>query len=220
MASDLNPTARASEARGLAVKSSNPKDLLAVNRLPLWLIPPPAKVHQALAHLDGAKKYGPYNWRNEAVSYMQYISAVQRHLDDIIDGEDYAADSKVHHLGHAQAGLNIIADAMANGNLIDDRPAPGPCPVMHEGVQDFIAGVRDHYLDTPEKIGPDYERALGLTHLLRRAMELEEHEAPVEPDNACIEGDDLQRDASFLTDGELVDEVLSRGIDMTRHYRP
>lgn len=147
--SDLNPVARESLARGIEVKSTNPKDILAVGRVPLWLIPPPAKVHQALAHLDGAKKYGPYNWREEGVSFMQYVSAAQRHVDDLIDGEDYAHDSHVHHAGHAIATLNIILDSIALGNLIDDRPHHGAAPYMHRAVQPFLQGVSNKYHVNP-----------------------------------------------------------------------
>lgn len=137
---NLNPTALANAARGLEVKSTNPKDILAVNRVPLWLVPPSAMVHQALAHLFGAVKYGPYNWRAEGVSFMTYISAAQRHLNDMIDGEDCADDSGAHHAGHAIACLNIILDAKSLGNLIDDRPTQGACPRMHQDVQPYMAG--------------------------------------------------------------------------------
>ena len=143
--SDLNPTAQASAARGLEIKSTNPKDLLAVNRVPLWLIPPAGTIHAALAHLFGAKKYGPYNWRAEGVSYMTYISAAQRHLNDIIDGEDCANDSGAHHAGHAIACLNIILDAKSMGNLVDDRPTAGSCPAMHQNVQAYLAGEVPNY---------------------------------------------------------------------------
>lgn len=205
MASDLNPIAAANAARGLQIKSTNPKDILAVNRVPLWLIPPTAKVHQALGHLDGAIKYGPYNWRDEAVSYMQYVSAAQRHLDDIIDGEDYAHDSQVHHAAHAIATLNIILDAMALGNLIDDRPTAGVAPLMHLGAQPFISGELDFYLDTPAKI---------------ETLNPPEYDYVPSGDNAAVEGGLVDPPLSEASDGELADEVMHRGLDLSDLYRP
>ena len=196
--SDLNSIAVESRARGLEVKSTNPKDILAVNRTPLWLIPPSAKVHQALAHLDGAIKYGPYNWREEGVSYMQYVSAAQRHLDDIIDGESFAHDSNVHHAGHAIATLNIILDAMALGNLIDDRPSKGVAPLMHRGVQPFLGGVLDAYPCTP--------RLLGLLD--------SDDGGPGNGNNAQVEGGTV---LDGFTDQEIMDEVEHRGLDTYRH---
>ena len=53
---------------------------------------------------------------------MGYIGAMKRHLDALLDGEDEAHDSGVHHLGHVNATTAILLDAMECGKLIDDRP--------------------------------------------------------------------------------------------------
>lgn len=112
----------------METKSSNPKDILAKSeqRVLLHLIPSPALIEAALAFMDGARKYGPYNWRKEGVSAATYISAALRHTRGWLDGEELAADSRVHHLGHAIACLAILLDAQAVGNLVDDRPLPAP----------------------------------------------------------------------------------------------
>lgn len=145
------------DPKGLSTKSTNPKDILGVNRTPLWLIPGPAKIHQALAHLDGAKKYGPYNWRTEGVCASIYISGIGRHLDDYLDGEDYAHDSQVHHLGHLIAGANIILDSLAQGNFIDDRPPPAPTAQMHEQTKLWLSGKAPNYdlLAELDRVAPD-----------------------------------------------------------------
>ena len=75
--------------------------------------------------MDGAEKYGPYNWREKKVPARTYIAAAQRHLADFLDGEALATDSGVHHLGHVIGCCAIVLDAMETGNLIDDRPKPG-----------------------------------------------------------------------------------------------
>lgn len=117
---------------------SNPKDLLGQQRVPLWLIPGPALIHQALAHRNGAVKYGPFNWRENGVHVSIYTSAAMRHLLDYIDGEDRAVDSRVHHLAHAAACCNILLDCTELGNLIDDRPLPAPTAGLSERARHFI----------------------------------------------------------------------------------
>ncbi len=103
----------------------NPKDLAALGRVPLHLIPAAGRIHGALACLDGAyvKGYGPYNWREKPISYMGYLGAISRHVDCLIDREEIAHDSGVHHLGHINATTAILLDAALHGTLIDDRPA-------------------------------------------------------------------------------------------------
>lgn len=106
----------------------NPKDLLGVKKAPLHLVPPALRILAAPAMAVGAERYGPYNWREKPVKMSVYLAALQRHIDALWDGEDYAEDSGVRHDAHAAACLAIIADARGVGNLIDDRPAKGPAP--------------------------------------------------------------------------------------------
>lgn len=106
-------------------EGTNPKDRVGSAKVPLHLIPPVSKVYQALAMADGAYKYDPYNWRETKVRMTVYIDAIERHLDALKDGEDFAPDSTVHHLGHILAGAGIMVDALEAGTLVDDRPHRG-----------------------------------------------------------------------------------------------
>lgn len=110
----------------MAEDNTNPKDRLGAKKVNLHLVPPASKIYQALAMENGAKKYGPYNWRDKKVQLSIYISAIQRHVDAFFDGEELAEDSGVPHLAHAIANLGIIIDALETGCLIDDRPIKGP----------------------------------------------------------------------------------------------
>lgn len=103
----------------------NPKDALGLAKPDLSLVPPAALLHTASAMMDGAAKYGPYNWRENAVLARVYVSAAMRHLQQFLDGEDIDPTSGVHHLGHASACCAILLDARETGNLSDDRPKPG-----------------------------------------------------------------------------------------------
>jgi len=104
---------------------NNPKSLQGSKKVPLELVPPTAIHYCAMAMEDGARKYGPYNWRKIPVSVTPYYAAAKRHLDAFFDGEECASDSGVEHVAHAMACCAILLDAMACGVLIDDRPPPG-----------------------------------------------------------------------------------------------
>jgi hypothetical protein len=106
--------------------STNPKDALGVRKAPLRLVPPALAIEVAPAMANGADKYGAYNWREKDVRATVYGEAILRHLFAWMDGEDRATDSGVKHLGHLGACVAILLDAEANGNLVDDRPDPGP----------------------------------------------------------------------------------------------
>lgn len=112
----------------------NPKDLVGRAKIDLSLFPPAGFIHGAHAFMDGARKYGPYNWREKRVSARVYLSAAMRHLNDFLDGEDRALDSEVNHLGHAIACCAIILDAFETGNLIDDRPVKGVAASLLEAL--------------------------------------------------------------------------------------
>lgn len=112
----------------------NPKTAIGVSKLPLHLVPPVAVGYLAMALADGAKKYGPYNWREKRISSSVYHAAAKRHLDAWWDGEDLAPDSKVHHLAHAMACLALILDGQSIGKLNDDRPPRGAMPAL---LQDY-----------------------------------------------------------------------------------
>ncbi|QQO90795.1 hypothetical protein [Pseudomonas phage Bertil] len=102
----------------------NPKSLQGAKKYSLRYIPLPANIEINRALEDGAKKYGPANWRETGVAATVYVDAALRHLAQWFDGgQKNASDSGVHNLGHAMACLAILVDAEANGKLIDDRPA-------------------------------------------------------------------------------------------------
>lgn len=115
---------------------NNPKTAIGVTKVPLHLVPPSAKYFLAEALADGARKYGPYNWRQFPISISVYKGAMERHLDAFWDGEDLAQDSKVHHLAHAMACAALMLDAMTLGILQDDRPLPGKASELQKIYQE------------------------------------------------------------------------------------
>lgn len=102
-------------------KADNPKDLIGNTKLGLRHVPLGAIYEAAVAMDDGARKYGPFNWRDHPVRADVYTDAAKRHIDAWIHGEERADDSGAHHLGHAVACLLILMDAQHHDTLKDNR---------------------------------------------------------------------------------------------------
>lgn len=139
---------------------NNPKTAIGVTKVPLHLVPPSAKHYLALALADGARKYGPYNWRDASISVSVYKAALERHMDAFWDGEDFAPDSGLHHVAHAMACCALILDAMTLDRLNDDRPTRGASP----GLQAAYAAKPDPAMP---KIVSEAEAAAIKRDLLR-----------------------------------------------------
>ena len=105
---------------------SNPKQAYGDLKVPLALIPAPALILMADVFKEGARKYGPYNWRDDPVESMTYLHAALRHIYSFLDGEELDPESGGKpHLAHAMASLAILLDAAVTGNLLDNRPKRG-----------------------------------------------------------------------------------------------
>jgi Domain of unknown function (DUF5664) len=100
----------------------NPKDLFGAKKVSISKLPSVAVLHGAHAMMDGADKYGAFNWRDKPVVASIYVDAAQRHLLAWFEGQEEAEDSGVHHLGHAIACCAILLDAQENCSMVDDRP--------------------------------------------------------------------------------------------------
>jgi hypothetical protein len=107
---------------GAQLPDTNPKTAFGVQKTPMHLVPPSALLEVANVFGLGAKKYGPYNWREHAVSSSVYQAAALRHLMAWWDGENCDPESGQSHLAHAIACLSIIIDAAKHQKLNDDRP--------------------------------------------------------------------------------------------------
>lgn len=163
---------------------TNPKDRVGQSKIDLSLFPPAAHIHGAHAFMDGARKYGAYNWREKQVRARVYISAAQRHLADFLDRQDIAEDSGVHHLGHVIACCGIILDAIETGNLIDDRPVTGAAAAILDRLNAAILAratpqpadvatsrivvASTPTITIPDGLSAEVERAVSAT--LRRVM--------------------------------------------------
>jgi hypothetical protein len=111
---------------------NNPKTAFGAKKIPLEYVPPSAIHALAEAFSDGAKKYGPYNWREKSISSSVYYGAALRHLTAWWDGEDIAEDSGIAHLHHAMACIGMLIDGKSVGKLNDNRPPKGAATQMQK----------------------------------------------------------------------------------------
>lgn len=78
------------------------------------------EIHDGMA--EGARKYGPYNWRDVPIEVSDYYDSLNRHMSAWWEGEDIDPDSGVNHISKAITGLIVLRDAMLHGTAVDDRP--------------------------------------------------------------------------------------------------
>jgi hypothetical protein len=128
-------------------KPTNPKDMAAVAKLPLHLVPSTLQIFAALAFAEGASKYGAYNWRAAGVRASVYISAMERHLAKWKNGEECDATTGVSHLASILACAGIILDARLCGKLTDDRPPLAPVSPLIDGLEQEVRRVYDLFAD-------------------------------------------------------------------------
>lgn len=129
-------------------KASNPKDIIGSGKLPLELVPDTLVAHASLAFLEGALKYGRFNWRIAGVRASIYRAAAQRHLAKWWNGEWADAKTGVPHLASAIACLGIILDALEADKLTDDRPPSLPYfSGMTDSMSEDVARLKVLYAD-------------------------------------------------------------------------
>lgn len=130
--------------------SENPKDAIGGRKAPLSLVPWTLVVCAARALLEGALKYGRFNWRMCGVRGSIYLDAIKRHIAKYENGQDADPKTQVHHLDSAIGCLTIMRDAMLYGKFTDDRP---PCPDpdamarLIDGEEEIVAHLKDTFKD-------------------------------------------------------------------------
>jgi hypothetical protein len=120
-------------------EGTNPKDLLGLKKAPLRLVPSSLILRVARVMALGAKKYGPFNWREKKIRLTVYTEAAMRHLLAFQDGEEFDPESGESHAAHVAACMGILLDAEACNCLVDDRHQ-GPAADLLLEIQDRVAG--------------------------------------------------------------------------------
>lgn len=139
----------------------NPKTALGIAKPGAYYTPDIPHLEYSMAHMQGAFKYGPFNWRDDPVSISTYYEAAGRHMALFKAGQRNASDTGIHHLAHAMCCLSIIIDAEAHGTLIDDRYFPridaisqNPDQILEtyiESAQPRLKAIREKWYGYAEK---------------------------------------------------------------------
>lgn len=126
-------------------KLTNPKDAIGCDKAPMSTVPAGVMAEVGLALLEGAAKYGRYNYRAMGVRSTIYYDATMRHLIAWFEGEDIDPDSGLSHITKAIASLVVLRDAMRNGKVTDDRPPISPVgyPELNKQAADIISRHAD-----------------------------------------------------------------------------
>ena len=131
----------------IEVKDTNPKDAIGSSKLPMHLIPGSAKAALALAFLEGALKYGKYNWRVAGVRASIYMDAMERHLEKWKNGEDEDPLTRVPHLASIMACAAILIDSALVGKCVDDRPPKADVGGYIDNLAVHVRYLQDLYKD-------------------------------------------------------------------------
>lgn len=114
------------ETKTTKSKPSNPKGILSAAKAPMSCVPAVVMAEIGVAMLEGAAKYGRYNYRVSGVRAAVYYDATMRHLMAWWEGQDTDPDSGLSHITKAITSLVVLRDAMIQGMVEDDRPPRSP----------------------------------------------------------------------------------------------
>lgn len=125
--------------------SVNPKEACGQAKTGLHTTPPRVLLELGAAMSEGAKKYGPYNYRDTAIRSSIYFDAVMRHMYAWWEGEDIDPDSGLPHVVKAMSSLVVLRDSQIGGICLDDRPRKTDPKVLHYligGQREERAGIQ------------------------------------------------------------------------------
>lgn len=130
-----------------AAKPSNPKDAFGSAKVPVGLAPDTALQEMALAFLEGATKYGRYNWRVVGVRASIYNDAMERHRMKWWNGQNRDPVTRVRELASVMACCAILIDSEICGVLNDDRPPMAPMGELLDINMQVVAHLKDLFKD-------------------------------------------------------------------------
>jgi hypothetical protein len=128
-------------------KPTNPKDMIGSGKIPLGLVPDTIDVDVSMAFLEGALKYGRYNWRIAGVRASIYREAMHRHMMKWWNGQNKDPKTQVKHLASVIACAGILLDAELCGKLEDDRPPAAPIDRLIDGLEKPVAHLKEVFKD-------------------------------------------------------------------------
>lgn len=142
----IDPLTDSYEALTFApLPKENPKDAIGSRKAPLSVVPMGVIAEVGVALLEGACKYGRFNWRGAGIRSSVYFDATMRHLVDWQEGVDLDPDSGLSHITKAIASLVVLRDAQLQSMCTDDRP-PRSAP-FYPALNAAAAAVIEKHAD-------------------------------------------------------------------------
>lgn len=132
-------------------KPTNPKDAIGSDKLPFGLVPSTIRTFAALGMLEGACKYGRYNFRAVGVRASIYYDALQRHIESWWNGEDCDPNTGIPHMASALSCIAILLDAGVIGKLTDDRPPKAPIGDLIRSMNAEVPRIKEMFKDCNPK---------------------------------------------------------------------
>ena len=124
----------------------NPKEIAGSVKNPHCCVSLAVMAEVGIAMMEGARKYGRYNYRDTVITASIYYDAVRRHIDLWWEGEDIDPESGIHHITKAIAGLTVLRDGLIQNKVDDDRPPITP-PEHWKYIKKITATVLKKYPD-------------------------------------------------------------------------
>jgi len=128
-------------------KATNPKDSIGSTKLTPSLVPSTMVAFASLGMLEGACKYGRYNYRIAGVRASIYHDALWRHIAAWWNGEDFDPESGIPHLASALSCIAIILDADVLGMLTDDRPPTAPTGDLIRRLNQEVPRIKELFAE-------------------------------------------------------------------------
>lgn len=128
-------------------KASNPKEAFGSTKAPVGLVPDTAIIEESMAFLEGALKYGRFNWRIAGVKASTYHDAIERHTKKWWNGQDRDPLTRVRELASIRACCGILIDAEILGMLNDDRPPRAPVGELLDSVVGHVAHLKELFAE-------------------------------------------------------------------------
>lgn len=125
----------------------NPKDEFGSAKVPVGLYPDTATQEMAFAFLEGALKYGRYNWRVVGVRASIYNDAMERHRMKWWNGQNRDPVTRVRELASVMACCAILIDSEICGVLNDDRPPMAPMGELLDINMEMVAHLKELFKD-------------------------------------------------------------------------
>lgn len=132
-------------------KPTNPKDALGIRKWRQFsCVPLSVLAEIGVGMLEGARKYGPFNWRNGGARSSVYVDAALGHIMQWQEGEDIDPDSGLSHITKAITSLVVLRDAMLQGKMVDDRPPAAGLEALRADLQRQVERI----VPAPARVSP------------------------------------------------------------------